>query len=61
MVLFFWLGIGNSLRESSGKIVHFIRKLGWVGSAYLLSWPLTVTLAELCLPESQHHNIITFV
>lgn len=44
VLLIFAVGICNSLRESSGKIVFFIRKLGWIGGAYLLSWPLTVLL-----------------
>lgn len=59
--LIFLAGIGNSLRESSGKIIFFIRKLGWIGGAYLLSWPLTVLLVELLFPEQQHRNVITFV
>jgi hypothetical protein len=42
--LIFLVGIGNSLKESSGKIIFFIRRLGWIGGAYLLSWPLTVLL-----------------
>lgn len=61
VALIFLLGIVNSLKQSSGKIIYFIRKLGWVGGIYLTCWPLTVLVTELFIPEEQHNNIITFV
>jgi uncharacterized membrane protein len=59
--LIFVLGICNSLKESSGKIIQFIKKVGLVGGAYLISWPLTVLVVEMIFPEEQHKNIIIFV
>ncbi len=57
----FLCGIANSMKNSAGKVVIFIRKLGLVGGMYLVSWPLTVLIAELGFPEVHHKNIITFV
>ena len=52
IVLFviFLVGISSSLRKSSGKMMHFIRKLAWVGGTYLISWPLTVLVVEIGFP-----------
>jgi len=42
MFLLFAAGIAKSLQNTSGKIVYFIKNLGYIGGLYLLSWPLTV-------------------
>ena len=42
MFLLFTAGIAQSLQNTSGKIVFFIKKLGYIGGLYLLSWPVTV-------------------
>lgn len=42
LFLIFIAGICHCLSESSTKIIYFIKKLGLVGSLYLLSWPVAV-------------------
>ena len=60
MFLIFLAGIIRSIESSSGKILHFIKKLGWIAGIYLISWPLTVLIVELIFPSAQHKNIIVF-
>jgi hypothetical protein len=44
MFLIFLTGILRSIESSSGKILHFIKKLGLIAGSYLISWPLTVLI-----------------
>jgi hypothetical protein len=57
----FITGIFLCLKQSSGKIIHFIRKFAVVGGAYLLCWPITVLLIELLLPNFMHREVITLI
>jgi hypothetical protein len=61
MFLIFITGIISCLKATSGKLVYFIRKLAVIGGAYLLSWPITVFIVEMTLPNYMHYEIITFM
>jgi hypothetical protein len=50
----FAVGIVNTLKESSGKIVNFIKKFALIGGVYLLSWPVTVIIVEFSFPNYMH-------
>ena len=51
----FVLGILRSLSMSVGNTRNFIKKMGFIGSIYLLSWPLIVIFSEFILPNYMHN------
>jgi hypothetical protein len=51
ILVVFLVGLRQTLNMSSGKIVVFIKQFRAVGGVYLMSWPVTVLLAELILPN----------
>jgi hypothetical protein len=51
LFLIFAIGVVNSLSKCSGHSKVVIKKLGIVGSLYLLAWPSVVIFAEIALPN----------
>jgi len=61
LLVVFISGIFHCLKESSTKVVYFIKKFAIVGGLYLLCWPVTVLIVELTFPDYMHKQIITFI
>ena len=55
ILIMFLVGILRSLSLSVGSTRKFIKKLGLVGTAYLISWPVTVLFSEFFLPNYMHN------
>jgi hypothetical protein len=61
ILLIFTAGVLRIYNREAASIRKFMRKLGAVGGLYLASWPLTVIIAEIFLPNYMHNEVITFV
>ena len=48
--LSFFFGIFRSLASSVGKMKYFLQKFARQAGTFLLSWPVSVLLAEIFLP-----------
>lgn len=57
----FFVGLLRVYNRESANIRRFVKKLAAVGGVYLVSWPITVLVAEFLLPNYMHNEVITFV
>lgn len=59
--MIFSVGVFRTLTQSVGKMKVFMKRLMVFGSSYLLSWPLTVFICELLLPNYVHRELIALI